>query len=52
VLVVPASNTVGDGGEMNMLIKELKRVEEFASDALNEIEIRDLIMEKTWKILR
>ena len=52
VLVVPTSNTVGDSAEMNMLIKELKRVEEFASDALNEIEIRDIIMEKTWKILR
>jgi len=52
VLVVPTTNAVGDSSEMGLLLKELKRVEEFAQDAVNEIEIRNLIMEKSWEILR
>ena len=52
VLVTPSFSAAGDASEMNMFVKELKRVDEFARDASNEVEIRHLIMEKTWKILR
>jgi len=52
VLVLPMNSARGDSAEMNMMVKELKRVEEFAQDALNEIEIRKMIMEKSWTILQ
>jgi superfamily II DNA or RNA helicase len=52
VLVLPMNSARGDSAEMNMLTRELKRVEEFAQDALNEIEIRKTIMEKSWTILQ
>jgi superfamily II DNA or RNA helicase len=52
VLVVPNPGSGVDAVELNLLKKELDRVEEFARDAQNEIEIQQKIMEMTWKILR
>lgn len=52
VLVLPMNSARGDSAEMNMMTKELKRVEEFARDALNEIGIMKTIMEKSWTILK
>ena len=52
VLILPMNSARGDSAEMNMMVKELRRVEEFAQDALNEIEIRKTIMEKSWTILQ
>jgi len=52
VLVVPNAGSGVDAVELNLLKKELDRVEEFARDAQNEIEIQQKIMEMTWKILR
>jgi superfamily II DNA or RNA helicase len=52
VIVAPVSGMRGDTSDLNLLTNELKRVEEFAQDAMNEVDIRGRIMEETWKILR
>jgi len=52
VLVVPSGHVSGDAPGLGLLAKELRRVEEFAQDALNEVEVRNVIMEKTWQILK
>jgi superfamily II DNA or RNA helicase len=52
VLVLPSAGARGDSHELTMLKRELARVEEFAQDAMNEIDIRKSIMEKSWMILR
>ena len=51
VLVVPTVSTATDTSELNLLKKELNRVEEFSKDAINEVDIQKKIMEMTWKIL-
>jgi superfamily II DNA or RNA helicase len=50
ILVAPSKIARDDTSEISIWKKELSRVDEFAEDALNEVEIRDKIMEKIWTI--